>query len=85
MKVQAVQCYKCKDIIWSRAGHDFRWCTCESVAIDGGRHYTKIIGDPGSYMLIDDYEVGITADEAHKDWNTSTDKYGLISLVKKEE
>ena len=85
MKVTIVQCLKCKDIIWSRAGHDFRWCTCKSVAVDGGRNYTKVSGNPNGYVMSDDYEVGITEDEAHKDWNTSTDKYGLISLVKKEE
>ena len=32
-----IQCNKCNDIIESFSGHDFKYCSCGSVAIDGGR------------------------------------------------
>ena len=41
-----VQCFKCKDIIQSMHRHDFKWCECRSVAIDGGGDYTKMSYEP---------------------------------------
>lgn len=43
-EVLGIRCLKCKDEIWSRHVHDFRWCKCKCVAVDGGRHYLKITG-----------------------------------------
>jgi len=37
MIVSGIQCPKCKDIIYSRAGHDFKYCTCGEVFVDGGQ------------------------------------------------
>lgn len=37
----AIQCVNCKDIIESRYTHDFKWCKCSTVAVDGGLSYTK--------------------------------------------
>lgn len=37
MTVNGVQCPKCKDVIYSMAGHDFHYCTCGEVFIDGGQ------------------------------------------------
>lgn len=44
MNITALKCNKCQSIIWSRHRHDFRWCKCRSIAIDGGRDYTRVIG-----------------------------------------
>jgi len=49
MKVSAICCPKCKNIIYSRARHDCRSCSCGEVYIDGvliiqeleERHYIK--------------------------------------------
>lgn len=38
-------CIKCNGIIQSMHRHDFVWCSCKSVAIDGGSSYTKISGN----------------------------------------
>ena len=44
MKVIALKCSNCGDIIWSRAQYDFRECSCGSIAIDGGPNPHKFIG-----------------------------------------
>lgn len=41
--VTGIQCPKCKERIWSRHTHDFRYCGCGEVAIDGGRDYVKAV------------------------------------------
>lgn len=35
------QCNKCKDIIESKHRHDFVWCKCKSIFVDGGNDYWK--------------------------------------------
>lgn len=35
------QCKRCGDIIESRHRHDFVWCSCGSLAVDGGLDYSK--------------------------------------------
>lgn len=37
----AARCLDCGDVIESKHRHDFRWCSCENVAVDGGRSYLK--------------------------------------------
>lgn len=37
----AVRCHKCGEVIESLHRHDFRRCSCGSVAVDGGLDYTK--------------------------------------------
>ena len=43
--VNKIQCKKCKDIIESKNVHDFKWCTCKSIAVDGGLEYLRRIGN----------------------------------------
>lgn len=35
------KCLKCGDVITSSHRHDFVWCSCKSVAVDGGSAYSK--------------------------------------------
>ena len=37
-----VECLLCKDIIQSMHRHDFKWCKCKSIAVDGGADYLKL-------------------------------------------
>ena len=37
----AIKCNYCGDIIESLHRHDFKWCGCETVAVDGGKDYLK--------------------------------------------
>ena len=81
MTIVAIKCKKCGDIIYSRATHDFRWCSCENIAIDGGFDYTKITGDIDNVenviLTMDDT---VTRQVLYDDWNSGADKYGRISL-----
>ena len=78
MLVIAIRCPKCKDAVYSRAGHDYRSCTCGSVAIDGGfSGYTRITGFIEGGKTID-VEVKATQRELYDDWNKRIDKFGLI-------
>ena len=40
-----VECLKCGDLIRSKHRHDFVWCSCRSVAVDGGSQYGRIVGE----------------------------------------
>ena len=40
----SVQCRKCKDIIESKSVHDFVWCSCKTIAVDGGKDYLRRVG-----------------------------------------
>lgn len=35
------KCLKCSDVITSSHRHDFVWCSCKSLAVDGGSAYSK--------------------------------------------
>jgi len=77
MKIYAIQCSHCKDIIFSRTTHDFRWCSCGKVAIDGGFDYTRIIGNYGDFTNLE-IEIKQTKSELICDYITGTDNFGLI-------
>ena len=36
-----VLCLKCKDLIFSASRHDFKYCNCGAVAVDGGQAYLR--------------------------------------------
>jgi len=36
-----IRCKKCGDVIESKHRHDFVWCSCKSVFVDGGREYIR--------------------------------------------
>ena len=37
----AIKCNYCGDVIESKHTHDFKWCSCETVFIDGGLEYSR--------------------------------------------
>ena len=44
------QCLLCNDIVESRHRHDFRWCSCGSLAVDGGLAYLRrLYNSPEDY------------------------------------
>jgi hypothetical protein len=47
MKIERnrIQCLKCLDVIESTHVHDFKWCKCKSVFVDGGKDYLRRGGD----------------------------------------
>lgn len=40
--VNAIHCLDCGDTPESKHRHDFRWCRCGKVFVDGGRDYQKV-------------------------------------------
>jgi hypothetical protein len=40
-----IQCKLCKDIIKSNYRHDFKYCKCGAIFIDGGYDYTRLGGN----------------------------------------
>jgi hypothetical protein len=58
-----IRCNKCGDEPYSAHRHDFKYCECGSVAVDGGMLYLKRIGDSENYT-----EISILIpDRVHKD------------------
>jgi hypothetical protein len=41
IKRNAIKCNHCGDVIESTHVHDFKWCSCGTVAVDGGKQYCK--------------------------------------------
>ncbi len=39
------RCRKCGDVIESVHRHDFRWCKCHTIFVDGGKDYLRRGGD----------------------------------------
>ena len=42
----AAKCRKCGDIIESTFRHDFVWCKCKAIFVDGGKDYLRRGGAP---------------------------------------
>lgn len=79
MKVQAVKCEKCGDIVFSRAVNDLRGCTCGSVLVSGGLHNRgKPVIAPGTKYRRLTLVVEATVRQLYDDWTSWTDKFGRI-------
>jgi hypothetical protein len=52
----AVQCAQCDDVVVSTHRHDFRYCKCGAIAVDGGLEYTRRIGDIYNAKDLSEYE-----------------------------
>ena len=76
MKITALVCPKCKDTIFSRTRHDMRFCSCGTVAIDGGFDYCKVSGKPP--LEFKELDLDVTERELYDDYNTGADIFGLI-------
>lgn len=79
MKVNAVKCPSCGDIIYSVARHDFHSCTCTQTSVDGGFDYFRYLFKSKPEVL--EIEVDATKEELFQDWNRSLKhprKYGTI-------
>jgi hypothetical protein len=53
IKVNKLKCKKCGDVIESKYGHDYKYCKCGSIFIDGGLEYGRYgwpSGDPKDYV-----------------------------------
>ena len=55
--VNKIQCKKCNDIIESKNVHDFKWCNCKSIAVDGGLEYLRRVGNPEDIIELSKFEI----------------------------
>lgn len=44
-----IKCKKCEEIIESKHRHDFKFCKCGAVAVDGGKDYLRRLGNQEDY------------------------------------
>lgn len=54
--VNKAKCKLCGDIVESTHTHDFKWCSCKSMAVDGGKRYLKRCGDLNNIEDLSEYE-----------------------------
>ena len=79
MKVNAIKCPVCKDIIYSRSQHDFHWCTCGNTAIDGGNEYVRISAKSHfDDIVVRQIEINATKSQLYYDWCYNKNKFGTI-------
>jgi hypothetical protein len=80
IKVNAIKCPRCGDVIYSRAVHDFHHCSCGAINIDGGFDYCIFgwipsIRRPISIQLT---IPNVSVEELYRDWNHQFNCYGKI-------
>ena len=76
--VNAIICGSCKTVLFSRARHDYRSCTCGVVSVDGGFDYLKCSGDADLLKFLEiKLPKMITKKLLYDDWNHNKDRYGL--------
>lgn len=89
MKVNAIKCKNCNEIIYSRCSHDFHWCSCKKCAIDGGFDYYRVIGYPDEWEktvveILEDKSDEEVKKILYDDWNLRINKYGRIKNTDNE-
>mgnify|MGYP004528311169 FL=1 len=47
-----IKCKCCGEVIESKSRHDFKFCACGKVAIDGGHFYLKRSGNPNDWIKL---------------------------------
>lgn len=54
----AIRCRHCGDIIESTSVHDFKWCGCKTVYVDGGHEYLRrgFKDSPDDYEELSEFE-----------------------------
>jgi hypothetical protein len=56
IKVNKAKCLKCEDILISGYRHDFKFCSCGSIFVDGGKDYIRRGGHPEHIEELSEYE-----------------------------
>lgn len=74
-------CPLCQTEMYSRSRHDFRYCPCLNLAVDGGFDYVKILYRVKPTVSRVRY-VNATKAELFQDWNNGTDMFGVIKGAK---
>ena len=53
-----IKCNHCGDVIESKHVHDFKWCACGTVFVDGGLEYARrgYKNSPADFEELSEYE-----------------------------
>ena len=54
--VNKIKCKKCGDVIESTYKHDFKFCKCGAVAVNGGKDYLRRVGYEEDYEELSEIE-----------------------------
>ena len=83
MKVRAIHCHNCKDIVYSRAQEDYRECGCGLVNTWGGQTFTNFDAIPDAEYDILNLNIDATSDDMYVDWLEMDDKHGIVRSQEK--
>lgn len=64
IKSNKIRCRKCGEIIESVSVHDFKFCKCGAVAVDGGHEYLRRCGNLENFEERSEYESDATEDRS---------------------
>lgn len=79
VKIPALKCQDCGDIIFSRTQRDCRHCSCGKIFVDGGfTTYGGRHGFSGKIPIPLEITVDASRAELYTDWNEGIDKFGRI-------
>jgi len=51
-----IKCKKCGEVIESKTIHDFKFCSCGTIAVDGGHYYLKRSGNREDWEELSEVE-----------------------------
>ena len=54
--INRIKCNKCEDTIESISVHDFKFCKCGAVAVDGGHDYLRRCGNREDWEELSEIE-----------------------------
>lgn len=77
--VNQIKCLKCGDTPYSAHRHDFKYCKCGAVVVDGGMDYLRRVGNGADFeemSMAVDYKLFDNIMEA-LDWCDETDRNNL--------
>ena len=78
MRIKAIKCEECLDIVYSRAEDDLRECTCGATSASGGQSHSKFYTIHGAKYKKVTIDLDLTPSMLYNDWKEMLDAYGLI-------
>lgn len=80
-----IRCKKCGDEPYSAHRHDFKFCKCGAVGVDGGQAYLKRTGNPEDYEdlshVMEDAIVNDCIDAVKWAEETGRNEFGIALAV----
>jgi len=80
IRIQTVTCNNCGDEIYSRAQHDFHYCSCGDINVDGGFDYLKYGWGKNGKPKVRTRYIYSNHVELYNDWNFGKNKYGTFAI-----